>query len=197
MTMKGRLVFGLATLGLIATAPAIGQETFVGIGGGATLSEFAGGAIVSPESQWGATAGLTFGVRKWDYALSMVEVNWIQRGGKIAGEETRVDYLEIPFLIGGSTPADYGFSGRVFTGLTIAFPVSCSAPVESTCDGKRSPTVSWPLGGQIGRSAGPGRFIGVEARYFVGLSDTFQGSFFHDRGWQFRGIVTFPVGGSR
>jgi len=190
----GRALALWTVIALASATTARAQETFGGLAGGATATRIVGGGI-NTDTRWGGTAGIFVGYRNWNYGIGMVELNWIQKGGQ-AG---RIDYLEMPFLIGGSTPSDYGFSGRVFTGLSIAIPIGCS-PTSTLvdCSNKHTPEISWPIGAQLGRANGPGRFLGVEVRYFVGLSDVFttvRG--FSNRGWQFRLLTTFPLGGGR
>lgn len=191
--MSGRaLGVAFVILGSCVAVPVTGQERFAGLAGGATLTDIAGPGF-STDSRWGATAGLLVGYRRWDYAIGMLELNWIQKGGRAA----RIDYLEIPMLIGGSTPGDLGFSARIYTGLSLAIPIGCD-PTSTVvdCGNKKSPEFSWPLGVQIGRATGPGRFLGGEVRYFVGLSDVFNTvRSLENRGWQFRLVTTFPLGG--
>lgn len=184
----------MVLLGASGAGPAWAQEKFAGLAGGGTLTKIVGSGV-STDTRWGATAGFFVGYRRWDYAIGMVELNWIQKGGQ-AG---RIDYIEMPFLIGGSTPSDFGFSGRVYTGLSIAIPIGCSpTSVLVDCSNKKSPELTWPFGAQVGRASGPGRFLGVEVRYFVGLSDVFSTvRNFSNRGWQFRVLTTFPLGGGR
>jgi len=183
----------LAIMGVCLAGPAFGQERFAGLAGGATLTDIAGPGF-STDSRWGGTAGFFVGYRRWDYAIGMLELNWIQKGGRAA----RIDYLEIPLLIGGSTPTDFGISGRLYTGLSIAIPIGCSpTSIVVDCDNKKSPEFTWPFGAQIGRASGPGRFLGVEVRYFIGLSDVFTTvRSLENRGWQFRLLTTFPLGGT-
>ena len=188
--MKRATILALAAATGLTVLPAdaaaqVGK--FAGISGGATSSDMRGG-VTNTSSRWGGTAGVFVGYRTWR-TVGVLEANWVQKGGG----DTRIDYIEVPFLIGGATETPSGFLFRVYTGIGIGFPISCSSTSTSTlqdCDQKKSPEWTWPIGLLIGKSIGDGpTFTAVDVRYSVGLSDTFNGALMANYSWQFRLFV--------
>ncbi len=184
--MKRAVILGLAALGCVALAatPVRAQQSkFVGISGGATSSDLEGG-VTNTRSRWGGTAGVFVGYRNW-YTIGVLEANWVQKGG----DSTRIDYIEVPFLIGGGTTTDSGILFRFYTGLGIAFPISCSSTSTSAlqnCNQKKSPEWAWPIGLLIGKEISGPNFAAVDVRYSIGISDAFDNSQARNRSWQFR-----------
>ncbi len=171
---------------LLAAAPASAQRNavLVGVNGGGSQSELRGGAI-NTDYRWGGTAGVFATWRSTYYSVLGLEVNWIQKGGK---DGARVDYIEIPFLIGGVAPAAGGdVRLRAYTGIDLAFKIGCSSEVTLfNCDQVKSTEWSWPVGLRIGRFTPSGRFFGIDVRYMLGLSDAFDTSVQINRGWVFK-----------
>jgi hypothetical protein len=186
-----RRITALALAAILATASvAQAQQTFVAISGGATTGDLYGG-VINTDSRWGGTAGLAIGFRNWNYFVTELEGNWVQKGGG----DTRIDYVEIPLLLGGIAQAASGFGARFYTGIGIGFPISCQSESASlSCDAKKSTEWAWPVGLQIGRWTGQNRFFALDARYSIGLSDAFEASLASNRSWQFRAFVGFPIG---
>ncbi len=175
----------LAAVAVITlTTTALAQEAkFVGISGGATLGDLNGG-VTNTDNRWGGTAGVFFGYRRW-YTIGVLEANWVQKGGG----DTRIDYIEVPFLVGGGTTTDAGILFRLYTGLGIAFPIGCNSTSTSelqNCDLKKSPEWAWPIGLLVGREIGGPRFAAIDARYSIGISDAFDNAISSNRSWQFR-----------
>jgi hypothetical protein len=169
--------------------PAAAQGPFAAISGGATVGDLYGGAV-NTDSRWGGTAGIAFGIRNWNYQVTSLEVNWVQKGG----EGTKLDYIEIPLLVGAVTRNSMGVGARFYTGIGLAFPIGCSSDaVLLDCDLKKSTEWSWPLGLQFGRWTGPDRFVALDVRYSLALSDAFDTSIAYNRSWQFRLIIGRPV----
>ncbi len=164
-------------------------EVYGGILGGATYSELRGG-LVDTDWRWGGTAGLFSAWRPQTNTVVSIEASWIQKGG----EDVRLDYIEIPFLIGGALGAAEGkVRARVYTGAAVAFKIGCSSDTTSaSCDVARSPEWSWPIGLTITRWGSRG-FIGLDVRYSVGLNDTFETSAARNRSWQFRMLFGKPT----
>jgi len=185
-----RRAAGVRTLALVAlamlawTSEAHAQQiSFVGLTGGATLGDLYGGGV-NTDARWGGTVGVTAGVRNWNYSVAQVEVSWIQKGG----EDTRLDYVEIPFLFGALAETASGNSARAYTGIGVAFPVGCSAD-GNLCDTDRNTEWAWPIGLQLGRVVEGGRFVALDVRYSIGLSDAFKAANVTNRSWQFRLVV--------
>lgn len=183
-----RLLMITAIASLAYAGPATAQTKFIAISGGATYGDLCCG--VNTSSRWGGTAGLTAGMRNWDHVVFNLEGNWVQKGGG----DTRLDYIEVPFLVGGSYGTGTGLRTRAYTGIGIAFPISCSAPTPSTCDRKKSPEWAWPIGIQFGKWTPSGAFFALDVRYSIGLSDAFDTVFASNRSWQFRLFVGKQLG---
>ena len=199
--MKGVRLFVLTALMIcLASDAALSQmrtarprqrapRQFVGVSGGATLSDLFGGAI-NTSSRWGGTAGVFAGYRTTRNSVVALEVNWIQKGGG----DTRVDYVEVPLLLGGAAPAAHGaVRFRAYTGIALGFRVGCSSTSTFlSCDAAKSPEWAWPFGFMIASTNRSGRMVGVDVRYSIGLSDVFETSSASNRTWQFKAFFGFP-----
>lgn len=175
---------------LFTVSAARAQGGFVAVSGGATLGDLYGGAV-NTDSRWGGTAGVSLGYQNWNYFVTELGGNWVQKGGG----DTRIDYIEIPLLIGGVARTPSGIGARLYTGIGIAFPISCKSDAQTlACDMKKGTEWAWPIGLQVGRWLGPNRFVALDARYSIGLSDAFDVSLAANRSWQFRAYVGFPLG---
>jgi len=185
-------VTAAAGLTLLPATAAAQNSRFAGISGGATSSDMRGG-VTNTNSRWGGTAGLFVGYRSWRM-VGVLEANWVQKGGKdaVGDGSTRIDYIEVPFLIGGASEAG-GFLIRFYTGIGVGFPIGCnstSTDPQQNCDLKKSPQWTWPFGLILGRSLGDGRtFMAVDARYSIALGDTFEGAFMQNYTWSFKLMV--------
>ncbi len=185
--MNRGIVLGLsALLCVLAASPASAQRgaVLVGVNGGGSQSELKGGAV-NTDFRWGGTAGVFAAWRSTPYNVLAIEVNWIQKGGKDAA---RVDYIEIPFIIGAVAPVSGGsVRVRPYTGIDVAFKVGCtSEAVLFNCDQVNSTEWSWPIGITFGRFTPSGTFFGLDVRYMLGLSDVFATSIATNRGWVFK-----------
>jgi hypothetical protein len=178
----------VACLFLGAANPLLAQQRgnkFIALSGGATVGDLAGGGF-STSSRWGGTAGLQGGIRTSRNSVVALEANWVQKGG----DNTRLDYIELPLLIGGvGTLADGVWRGRAYAGIGIGFNVACSASGSVDCDRAKSTEWALPLGFTFARWTSGGTLIGVDIRYSLGLSDVLENSTFKNRSWQFRLIV--------
>ena len=176
---------------LLTAVPASAQRGRVlfGVNGGGSQSELKGGAV-NTNFRWGGTAGVFAAWRTTPYNVLALEANWIQKGGGEA-VNVRIDYIEIPFLIGGVASASGGdVRARVYTGINFAFKIGCnSEAVSFNCDNARSTEWSWPFGLTIGRFTPSGRFFGIDVRYMLGLSDAFSTSVATNRGWVFKALI--------
>jgi hypothetical protein len=187
-----RIAVVVALCVIASAAAGSAQMPFVAVSGGATVGDLMGGGE-STDSRWGGTAGVSVGFRSWNYFVTSLEGNWVQKGGG----ETRLDYIEIPLLIGGVAQASNGIGVRLYSGIGVAFPVGCSSAGAFACDAKKGTEWAWPLGLQVGRWMAPNRFVALDVRYSLGLSDAFEATLAANRSWQFRAYVGFPIGGAR
>lgn len=176
---------------VVSAAPAQVAERYVGLSGGATLSDLAN-AGVSGASRWGGTAGLVAGTVTFDYSFVELAPSWMQSGG----EGLRLDYIDVPVLIGALVPLggrDMIF--RLYGGVGIGFKIGCKTDGATTlgCDLAKGSAWSLPVGISFAKAISGGKFLGVDARYSAPLSDAFEFGT-RVRPWQFRMFFGAPVG---
>ncbi len=191
--MRKRLqTLGLLWIGLVVAQPATAQRAreFVGITGGATLSDF---GAVNSSSRWGGTVGVSTGFRTSNNTVVNLEASWVQMGGR----DARLDYFDIPLTVGGVVSASGGaLRTRLYAGISLGFKISCSATTEyANCANANSTQWTVPVGIMIGRWTQPGRFVALDVRYAIGLSDAFATSTAYNRSWQFRLLFGKVAGG--
>ena len=187
--LRLRTLWLTSLISLLIAGTALAQrrgDTLVGVNGGATLSDLFGGSV-NTNSRWGGTAGVFAAFRTTRNTVVHLEANWVQKGG--AG--VRLDYIEIPLLVGGVAPA---YSGdvrfRFYTGIDLSFKVGCTSERNfADCNQVNTPEWSWPFGLQIGRWTPSGAFFGVDVRYSFGLSDAFDTSRAYNRTWFFKAFL--------
>jgi len=194
----GSIVLGLT---LVVAIPALGQRSrqMVGFSAGATTGDLQGG-LVDTDARWGFTGGVFGAFRTSHNTLVGLEVNYVQKGGK---DLARLDYIEIPFLVGAVAESDK-VNFNFYTGLGLAFKVGCSlgsdppptiSPgVSADCDDAKSTEWAWPIGIGLAVRNANGNLIGLDSRYSIGLSDAFDGSAARNRSWQFRLYYGVPMG---
>ena len=178
-----------AVVGLILVAtPALAQRQFIGLTGGATLSDFGN---TTSGSRWGGTAGITAGFRNYNWSVINLEATWTQRGD----ENVRLDYIDVPLLIGGVARAGGDVRTRFYAGIDVAFKIGCNAStVRYSCDNAKGTQWFLPFGVMIGRWKQGSTYIGIDVRYLLGLSDAFELSTVWSRGWQFKVNIGKSVG---
>jgi hypothetical protein len=189
-TMISKLALAALLAGVVAgTAEAQVARRYVGLAGGAAYSSLTN-YNVSNEWRWGATAGVFGGVTTFDYSFVELAPSWIQLGGGDFG----VDYIEIPLMLGGMVPmGNRDALFRLYAGVGINVKLSCDEGVD--CDAVNSTMWTLPIGLSFAKAVGNGRFIGIDARYNLGLSDTFDGlSEVTQRSWRFGAFFGLPVG---
>lgn len=185
----------LLAAGLVVATPALGQSArgTAGVTAGATLGDLQGG-VVNTSSRWGFTGGVFGNFRTSRNTTIGLQVNYTQKGGK---DLARLDYIEIPFLVGAVLPTDNDrINFNLYTGIGLAFKVSCSIDesVSASCDNAKSTEWAWPIGLGMGIKNANGGMIGLDVRYSIGISDAFEGSVARNRSWQFRAFYGVPVG---
>lgn len=186
---------------LVTATPAYGQRATsnrgaVGLSAGATTSDLEGG-LINTSSRWGFIGGVWGAYRTSRNSTISLEVNYAQKGGK---DLARLDYIDIPLLVGGVIPTDNDrLNFTFYTGIGFGIKVTCSEDtnnqlITGPCDRAKGTEWTWPVGlAFIVRSAG-GRYFGLDGRYSIGLSDTFDNSASRNRSWQFKALVGFPAG---
>ncbi len=183
----------ILTLMLVNVGPAAAQKKFIGITGGATLGDF--GSITST-SRWGGTVGVTMGYRNFDWSIVRLEGIWAQRGA----EGIRLDYIEVPVLVGTSAHLGSGgnFRGGFYTGVQVGFKTGCveetTTPGVTSCAAANTGLWGIPFGVQLGQWTPDGAFVGVDVRYLFGLTNAFSTSFAYNRGWTFKLLLGKSIG---
>jgi hypothetical protein len=186
----------LLAASLVVATPAFGQSRrgTAGVTAGATLGDLQGGSI-STSSRWGFTGGVFGNFRTSRNSTIGLQVNYTQKGGK---DLARLDYIEIPFLVGAVIPTDNDrINFNLYTGISLAFKVSCSIEETVTlvtCDDAKSTEWAWPIGLGLGVKNANGGIVGLDVRYSIGISDAFEGTVARNRSWQFRAFYGVPMG---
>ena len=179
-----------AAIGLVVLAtPALAQRQFVGITGGATLSDFGN---TTSGSRWGGTVGITAGFRTYSWSVINLEAAWTQRGD----QNVRLDYIDVPLLIGGVARAGSDIRTRFYAGIDLAFKIGCnSSTAVYNCDNAKGTQWFLPFGVMIGKWKQGSTYVGLDVRYLLGLSDAFDLRSVYSRGWQFKVNIGRAVGG--
>jgi len=178
---------------LAVAAPAHAQfaHRYAALTGGASYSSITDYNVAS-DWRWGGTAGLAVGVITFDYSYVELAPSWTQMG---AGD-LRLDYVDIPLILGGLVPlGSRDLVGRLYAGVSLGLKVSCSYEQQAVCDAAKGSTWALPVGISLARVLGNGRFVGVDARYILGLSAVFELTQAKPRSWQFRALFGLPLGG--
>jgi hypothetical protein len=186
----------LAAACLMVASPAHAQSSrgMVGLTAGATLGDLEGG-LINTSSRWGFTGGVFGNFRTSRNSTVGLQANYTQKGGK---DFARLDYIEIPFIVGAVIPTDNDrINFNFYTGISLGFKVSCSVEEGVTfvdCDGAKSTEWAWPIGLGMGVKNAKGGTIGLDVRYSIGISDAFENSASRNRSWQFRAFYAVPMG---
>ncbi len=194
-----RITLLAMAVALATASPALAQSSKSGIAisAGATTSDIEGGVIVrNTSSRWGFIGGLTGFFRPSRNSSVALEANYVQKGGR---DVARLDYIDVPFLIGAVIPTDNDrLNFNLYTGIGIGFKVSCSEdeanPVSNLCDSAKGTEWTWPFGLAFVVRSQTGKFFGLDGRYSLGISDAFEGSAARNRSWQFKAFFGVPLG---
>jgi len=182
-----------ATLLALCAAPGSAQfaHRYAALTGGGTYNSITDYNVTS-DWRWGGTAGIAAGVVTFDYSYVELAPAWTQLGGG----DARIDYVDIPLMLGGLLPlGSRDMIGRLYGGVSLALKVSCKYETQAVCDAVKGSTWGLPVGISLARVMGGGRFVGVDARYNIGLSDVFELTQATQRSWQFRALFGLPLGG--
>jgi len=192
ISWSSSLITMTLALGVMAPAQAQFAQRYAGLIGGANYSNLSNYGAISTDYRWGGTAGIMAGVVTFDYSYVELAPSWSQMGSK----DIHLDYVEIPLMLGGLVPfGNRNTIGRLYAGISLALKVSCSAATAAACDAAKGSVWGLPVGISIARVISGGRFVGVDARYNVGLSDVFELTNATQRSWQFRAMFGLPLGG--
>ena len=174
----------VCVLSLTLATPALAQSAF-GFSLGATNADLRG---VDVSSRWGGTIGIFGSFLVNPNLLVALEGNWTQKGA----QDVKIEYVEIPLLLGGVLPVGGGVWVRAYGGVEVGFKTSCSTDsgTQLTCDGVNSTVWSIPFGLLVGKTSTSGIYTGLDIRYSVTLTDTFTNvSSVYNRTWYFRFLV--------
>lgn len=207
----------LQLLVLCLASAVAGQTPDVSLGleVGLSRATFHGEAVEGLKARSGVTAELMVERRIGGLAWVATGAGWTQKGsrGTLTGFEEalstdlRIDYVQIPLLIGLRPSWDAAITPIVFAGPSVAFEVSCDnlTPIEELAltlgcpeDGTRK-QADWSavIGGGLEYDAGRAT-MRLVARYEHGLTqlnDTLDGSFahIHNRALILRAGVFVPI----
>ena len=191
VTTAGVGLFLLLGSGADASAQLSGGGSYAGAVGGGTWSNLSTQGV-GTDRRWGFTAGL-FGGYRTNGGDVMLEALW----SRIGSAATRLDYIEIPFTLGGVLPLSRGGMGlRFYTGIDLAFKVGCKSDIEfeeglSQCDLANSTVWTWPIGASF-NVMGESGYFGIDIRYNNGLSSAFSQSALKNRYWMARLQIGVP-----
>ena len=184
-------LFGVvAMLSYVAPAEAQFARRYAGVSGGGTYSNLTNYNVANSDWRWGATAGVVVGTVTFDYSFVELAPSWTQQGGG----DLRIDYVDIPLLIGGLIPVgDRNVVFRMYGGVALGLKVACN--LDAVCDGAKGSVWTLPVGVSFAKVIGSGRFVGVDGRYAIGLSDALDVLDVTSRSWQVRLLFGLPLGG--
>jgi len=192
--VHGAVLAGLMSVLFSATAPAQMSKGVIGISGGASYGDL-GLEANTTDWRWGGTAGVFGAFRSSGNTIVTLEGNWVQKGGSGEGDyDVKLDYFEIPLMFGGVTSlGNSSWRGRLYIGFSGGFQVGCNsnAPLLN-CDRNNTVEFTFPFGIVFANVAPDGRLAGIDARYSVGLSDTFQDIRSKTRTFTFKLVFGFP-----
>ena len=188
--MNPRIGVIAASVLITAASGASAQGLITGLAAGATYSD-----LVNPDSKsrWGFSGGLFVGVAG-SHSFTTLEASYTQKGG----EGAHIDYIETGITAGAvSGGGSTGSRGRLYGGITVAFPISCdapSAPLNAFCDNTETEWGS-PFGLMVGKWSGNGSFVGLDVRYTFPWTDASLGV--SNQTWRFAFILGRAKGGAR
>jgi hypothetical protein len=191
----GWIVLALLMTGLFSTTASAQMSKYVmGISGGASYGDL-GLQTTSTDWRWGGTAGVFGAFRASGNTIVTLEGNWVQKGGSGEGDaDVKLDYFEIPLMFGGvANLGNSSWRGRLYVGFSGGFQVGCSSNVPLlNCDRTNTVEFGFPFGLVFANTSPEGRIAGIDARYTVGLSDTFQDVRSKTRTFTFKLLFGFP-----
>jgi len=167
----------------------LGTPGFLGIAGGATLTELSSSNGSTP-TRWGGMAGLLLGRRITQGVAALLEVNWAQQGGG----DTRLEYVDVP-LTAGTILRRGTLRFRPYLGVGLGFKSGCASPTPGLCNAASDEQWTLPLGFTLGSQTSPhGWLVGGDVRYAIPLSHALDNSAVYNRSWQFRLVLAKPLG---
>lgn len=189
-----RIVLVIVAALTLGPSPAEAQRMarrYFGVTAGASYSSLTN-YNVATDWRWGASAGVMVGTLTFDFSFVEFAPAWTQLGGS----GLRLDYVDLPLMLGGLIPvAQERVLLRLYGGVSLGLKVGCSTEVAAACDAVKGSSWGLPIGGSIATTLGTGRFVGLDGRYLLGLSDAFEVLDVTNRSWQFRAFFGFPIGG--
>lgn len=171
---------------LLMAAQTASAQVMYGVSGGAAYQKISG-LSSSTDYAWGGIGGLWASWSPVSRSIGRFEANYVRKGSA----SIRLDYVEIPILVGGSSGlGDGGLRGALYTGLAMGINVSCSTSnILVDCDRARTFDWGWPIGGMIGKWGFDQRLVALDVRYSLGFSNIFENRSAENRGWQFKLMI--------
>lgn len=171
-----RLLLLLALLLLVGAPPVLAQAQ-VGVRTGLAVSNFYGRDAEGSEARLGFHGGLTLALPVAPNVFLQPEALYTQKGSGFEGEDTvfRLDYIDVPVLVGVSVPTGSNLIARLYAGPQVSFKVNESLRGEGVgvdLGLARDVDFGLAVGGDIGaRRVGSAQTFGVGLRYTLGLSN--------------------------
>jgi hypothetical protein len=206
--MMKTLRFGFALL-LVASMfspPEASAQTIIGAKAGINIANVTfstSGVSASADSRTAFVGGAfaQFGLGSpW---FIQPEVLYSSKGTKEGDVSLKVDYLEVPVLIGAAFPlSNSALKPMVFAGPSVGFKLSCDEGGFDCSDGVKSVDFGVVFGGGL-EYALSSVVLFLDGRYNLGLTDVVDTEEIveefdisaKNRTWQFMAGLGFPVGG--
>jgi len=161
----------------IALSPQAEAQAQFGLRAGLNTSDFAGDGAPNSQAQLGFHGGVTamFGAGSGLYVQP--EVLYSQKGAGVDGQNSsvRLDYIDVPVLLGFSFPTASNLIVRAYAGPQVSFKVAESSTggvFTADTDFARAVDYGAAFGGDVGaRRVGTTSTFGVGVRYSLGLAD--------------------------
>jgi hypothetical protein len=133
-----RYVVGIVVLGLVGlvgiSQPAAAQLGVRGGGSYAFATVKAGTALTSVDTgeRWGLTAGAVYAGGLIPFLGWELGAFYSQQGFSAAGQDVKLDYLQVPVLLAIKLPMLF----KIYGGPVLGFQVKCETPAGTTIGGE-------------------------------------------------------------
>jgi hypothetical protein len=201
-----RFCFALLLVASMFSPPEASAQTIIGAKAGINIANvtFSGdGVSASADSRTAFVGGAfaQFGIGSpW---FIQPEVLYSSKGSKSDDVALKVDYLEVPVLLGAAFPlSNSALKPMVFAGPSVGFKLSCDEAGFDCSDEVKSVDFALVFGGGI-QYALSSVVLFLDGRYNLGLTNVAEVEEIveefdfsaKNRTWQFMAGVGFPVGG--
>jgi outer membrane protein W len=177
-----RVVLALLAIVVLGSTPLCAENMMLGVKGGLSLANLAGGDVYNNSIKYGGTGGVFMRYALSDIFAVQPEVLFAMKGAKYEAEglksQGKINYIEIPLLVRATMPNESKMKPSVFLGPAISILLSNKITNGEEIDIKDATKSS-----DIGLVAGAGieymlekGCVLVDARYEMGLSSIMKKS---------------------